>query len=385
VIAAALVALALADVGPRVRLAATPADRAGSVEVLGLPRATLARLRDAGWESREWTAVFAVRTEAAAREDALPPVLGAYTVENDRLRFTPRFPLVPGLEYRVRVAVDHLVAANESTATFPPVLESRLFLPRPLSGPRTMVQAVYPSSDVVPANLLKLYVVFSAPMRTGSAFDKVRLVEADTGQVVAGAFAAGSAELWDPEHRRLTLLFDPGRLKRGLVDNEAQGTPLREGHRYRLEVDASWRDADGEPLLDGFVRELRVGPADRTPPDPGAWRVEPPAEGTRDPLRIVFPEPFDRALLERALAVVGPDGVRVSGRPALDDAERRWSFVPDRPWGPGGYSVRVDPLLEDLAGNNLRRPFDREPGAASRATPRDTIPFEPRPRSRRLS
>ena len=34
-------------------------------------------------------------------------------------------------------------------------------------------------------------------------------------------------------------------------------------------------------------------------------------------------------------------------------------FVPERPW-PGEARLRVDPALEDLAGNNLARPFDSD-------------------------
>jgi hypothetical protein len=370
---------------PEVRMALEPSAKAGTIEVVGLPPASLRRLRGAAWDSRTWTAAFAVRTEAAAKEGALPAVLGAYSVEDDRVRFTPRFPLVPGHPYDVRLAVDRLVAAGEAPAPLPPTLQARLFLPRPLHFPRTIVEAVYPTAEVVPANLLKLYVVFSGPMRPGSARDKVRLVEADTGRVVENAFAAGGVELWDPERRRLTLIFDPGRIKQGLADNLALGPPLREGARYRLEVDASFKDAEGEPLVGGFVRELRVGPPDRVAPDPAGWQVEAPAEGTREPLRIVFPEPYDRALLERALAVVGADGRRVAGRATLHDAERRWSFVPDAPWRPGHHDVRVDPLLEDLAGNNLRRLFDRDEGASSPAMPRESISFDPRPRTRSRS
>ena len=55
-------------------------------------------------------------------------------------------------------------------------------------------------------------------------------------------------ELWDPSQTRLTVLFDPARIKRGLVPNAQLGLPLRAGRRYRLEIDSAWPDAQGVAL-----------------------------------------------------------------------------------------------------------------------------------------
>ena len=44
-------------------------------------------------------------------------------------------------------------------------------------------------------------------------------------------------ELWDQGFRRLTMTFDPGRIKRGLTSNEAIGPPLAEGKHYTLVID----------------------------------------------------------------------------------------------------------------------------------------------------
>jgi hypothetical protein len=40
--------------------------------------------------------------------------------------------------------------------------------------------------------------------------------------------------------------------------------------------------------------------------------------------------------------------------------DRRWNFTPDRPWSAGGHVVRVDPALEDLAGNSVGGAFERQ-------------------------
>ena len=54
-------------------------------------------------------------------------------------------------------------------------------------------------------------------------------------------------ELWDPNFQRLTMTFDPGRIKRGLTSNETMGPPIAEGKRYTLVIDRDWPDARGVP------------------------------------------------------------------------------------------------------------------------------------------
>ena len=53
-------------------------------------------------------------------------------------------------------------------------------------------------------------------------------------------------------------------------------------------------------------------------------------------------------------------GNEVAGEASIADAERRWSFEPAEPWRAGAYTVNADAVLEDLAGNRLREPFERD-------------------------
>ena len=165
-------------------------------------------------------------------------------------------------------------------------------------------------------------------------------------------------ELWDPEGRRLTVLFDPGRVKRGLRPHLEEGSPLRAGREYALEVDAGWPDASGRPLAAPAGKRFSVGPPDHAPPSLETWEVEAPPAGTRDPLRVRFPEPLDRALLQSALGVDDPTGRPLPGRIEVGEQETLWRFFPARPWSAGAYSLRAATLLEDLAGNSLERPFE---------------------------
>jgi hypothetical protein len=215
-------------------------------------------------------------------------------------------------------------------------------------------------------------------MSLGEAYRRVHLID-EAGEVVPDAFlvVAGEAELWDPERRRLTLLFDPGRIKRGLRPNEEAGLPLHEGRTFRLVVDSAWQDAHGRPLQRGFEKRFTVTPADRSLPRTQDWQLLPPS-GQGAAVSLRFPEPLDHALLERLLVVRRADGRAVAGTTTVTDQETLWRFTPSQPWTSGPHYIEVGTDLEDLAGNNLRDLFDVDrsaPQPAGTSANRVRIPF----------
>jgi hypothetical protein len=109
-------------------------------------------------------------------------------------------------------------------------------IPRLTLESTTRVEHVYPSAGELPENQLKLYVFFSAPMRRGEAWQRVHLLDSD-GKPVELAFLEIDQELWDRDHTRLTILFDPGRIKRGLLPLAESGKILEAGKRYTLAID----------------------------------------------------------------------------------------------------------------------------------------------------
>lgn len=329
------------------------------IEVAGLNARHLAKLQQAGLSAAEWAELFAVYATPTITADT-PAVLGTHSVTAAALHFTPRFPLVAGLRYTARLNVARWrerVSAPPLADT--PMLETVLTLSPVTTNANTVVAAVYPSADELPANQLKLYLHFSAPMSVGEAFHHLHLVD-DNKREVPRAFLHVDQELWDTTRQRFTLLFDPGRVKRGLRANLEDGAPLQLGRRYRLRIDASWRDGAGQPLRTGFEKAFTVAAPDRTSPAYTAWQVNAPAAGTTEPLRITFDEPLDRALLEEFLAVFEGQGQRLGGTTEIGLGERHWLFTPAQPWRAGQYEVRVNPKLEDRAGNNLQRLFDAD-------------------------
>jgi len=274
------------------------------------------------------------------------PLFGESTGDDRGLVFVPRFPLRPGVEYRVVLRRPHAESVEKSFT-----------LPSPPPSPPTRLTAVFPSRDALPENLLKFYLHFSAPMSRREAYQRVRLLDG-SGKPVELPFLEIGEELWNREATRLTLLFDPGRIKRGLKPREDSGPALEEGKSYTLVVDAAWPDAEGRALPQGLRKPFKVVAPDEKQPDPKAWKVTAPKAGSKDPLTAAFNEPLDEAMLHRSLAVVDAAGSRVEGRIEIDQEETRWRFTPAAAWTSGNHSLVIDVVLEDLAGNSIERPFE---------------------------
>ena len=287
-----------------------------------------------------------VQFDSGAVEE-LPALSGKWTRVPDGLKFTPEFPLTPGLKYEAAFR-----SPDGKT-----LLRTSRRMPKRDMKPRAVVSAVYPSSDVLPENLLKFYLHFSHPMSRGDVYRHITLLDAKE-QPIELPFLEIGEELWDPEQRRLTLLIDPGRIKRGVRPLEDIGPAIESGKRYTLQISRKWNDARGVPLKSDFLKPFRVGPPDRSPPNPVHWHLTRPEVGTRDPLKIRFPESLDHALASRAIWIDDANSKAVMGEIRLENEERLWSLKPDQPWMAGKYHLRAELILEDLAGNSIGRPFE---------------------------
>ena len=89
-------------------------------------------------------------------------------------------------------------------------------------------------------------------------------------QVVRDPFLVLSQELWSPDGRRLTVLMEPGRIKRGIGADPAHDPALVVGQRYSLVVTALGQTASytfgvSDPVLEAV--------------DETCWRLVCPACG----------------------------------------------------------------------------------------------------------
>jgi hypothetical protein len=269
-------------------------------------------------------------------------ILGNISEDGDAILFTPLIPLSPGLTYKI-------VQAGK--------LIGEIKVPLSNSKDAPKILAIYPQGDTLPENTLKLYLEFSNPMLTGNAIDHISLL--DGKDTLRDVFLNLQPELWDTTGRVLTLWLDPGRIKRGLVLNRERGNPLKKANKYRLVVSSKWKDSRGLNLQE-HSKEFVAGTWDSQQPDINKWQLNPPLSGTFKPLIVRVNEPLDHYLLQESITVLNAHGVPVKGTASVSNNDSIWEFTPTQPWLAGKHTLRVDARLEDLAGNNLNKVFDRD-------------------------
>jgi hypothetical protein len=333
----------------------------GCVGVSNLHPAVIASLGRRPGAGRLLQSIFRVRVigaNAPGGED-LPDVSGRHEVLENGIRFIPHFPFDSGI--RFRAIFDPRPLGHPE---FSEVLTLEFSLPRPMSAAGTQVKHIFPSSDSLPENLLRFYVRFSDPMQRGRAEEQITLLGPDE-QPASDTLYRPPVELWDRSMRHLTILLDPGRLKRGVGPNRELGPPLKAGQKYTLAIAPGMIDFFGRSIGEGFYKSFHVTEAIRQPIAVEQWTILPPEKKGHQSLVLLFPKPLDWALLWHAISIASEGGQPIDGRIDIDQGEKRWSFTPTSPWTKGSYQVRIASSLEDVCGNNLLGAFDRPLRSAS--------------------
>ena len=236
---------------------------------------------------------------------------------------------------------------------------------------------LYPTTEILPENLLRVYLYFPTSIRRGDVLDHIELRDED-GVAQEGVFLETRAGIWSPNRQRLTLLLNPGRVKTGLQAHEVLGRALVAGQSYTLVLKDGLVDSDGCTLA-GFSHQFLAGPADLRSPTPADWVITPPMAGTTDPVEITLDGSNDHLSLAYRIRVRTGDGERVPGRISLDHDEALWRFSPHDPWSDTDYKISVDPQLEDLAGNRPGRLFDQPADVGSDAMVTIDLAWRPQP------
>ncbi|MGO4702056.1 hypothetical protein [Dyella sp. 2RAB6] len=207
--------------------------------------------------------------------------------------------------------------------------------------PAPEVVVVQPSGAEVPANLLRLSVVFAAPIE-GEVLPRIALSRAD-GRPLQEPFLP--QELWSPDGKILTLLLHPGRVKTGLVAREQQGPIVSEGDDVVLTF-------DGHP-----IKRWHVGAVDGNGPVASAWKLSRVHAGSREPFVVTLDNPIDGLDVDYLAVVDGSDHL-IAGQRQLRDGETTWTFTPAAAWKAGDYRLMVRGTLEDASGNRLGGHFE---------------------------
>jgi hypothetical protein len=226
---------------------------------------------------------------------------------------------------------------------------------------------ISPQAKVLPANILRFYIHFPRPGEAHFDRDQLLLLNEEE-QVVQDPFLILSQELWSFDGRRLTVLMEPRRIKRGLGTDPPHNPALVVGRAYSLVVTALGQTARHTfrvsfPILEA-IKETD-------------WRIVPPTVGSLDPVVVHFDRVMDALLCQDEIGVLTPSGEAVETRLSLAPDGTAAQLVPSQPWRAGEHRLFASERLEDVCGNRLGEALDHDLSAGGR--PRaGMIHFTPR-------
>lgn len=275
------------------------------------------------------------------------PVQGTFSYSSNDLIFTPYYPFERGLTYTVRTK--DLNTGKYFNRDF--VLES--IEKRDIAE----LLRIYPSAEELPENLIRFYLYFNTPMRKGEALQHIHLLDS-IGNKDIKAFMQFKQELWSPDGKRLTLLFDPGRIKRGVSTNLTLGPALLKGNTYQLTISGEWQDVYGQKLGTTVKKTFKIGAAYRTAIDISNWSLNEPEVESTKPLTIQLHRIMDHALVQSMMQIKTEEDQTIQGSWGILESESVLYFSPVEKWQKGNYKIILNSSLEDVAGNNLNSLMD---------------------------
>lgn len=286
-------------------------------------------------------------TNGADEHKSIIPIQGNYSIVENSLIFKPYFPFDPGLTYAVRI---------KDTNT-----KEYAYFPFKTGEKAKVAQAkllkIYPSGNLLPENLLRFYIYFQTPMTQGQSLDYIKLID-KSGKIDEHAFMQFKEELWSSDGKRLTLLFDPGRIKRGVSTNMKQGPSLENEQQYTLSISNEWIDIYGQTLGINSTNKITISDAYRKKMKIEEWNITTPTAGSKDKLTLRFDRIIDHALIQSMIQIRNLDDNLIEGYWDILDYEQQIKFVPKSTWKKGNYKIQIDTHIEDVAGNNLQNLLD---------------------------
>lgn len=275
-------------------------------------------------------------------------IQGTYTQDGNYLIFEPYFPFERGMAYIVRTMNDKS-SGNYSYRPFQ-IGEKKI-------AEEAKVISIYPTANQLPENLLRFYIYFNTPMKKGQVLKYIKLID-EEGNIDNHAFMEFKQELWSADGKRLTLLFDPGRIKRGVSTNLLRGSALIEGKHYKLSISGVWQDVYGQQLTINTVKEFAVDIGYRQHIKINDWGIGVPKVNTIDSLTIKFDRIIDYALIQSMIRLEDGESNYLAGHWEILKNEQLIRFTPEEKWKKGNYRIIIDSRLEDVAGNNFQNLLD---------------------------
>ncbi|MEQ9466079.1 MAG: hypothetical protein RLN88_01635 [Ekhidna sp.] len=320
----------------------------GTITTRLVPEDLVRLIEKENFTFEQWSSFFFVQTTPGA-----PPVLGEYGIVNNHLSFSPKFLPDPKVQYFVTFSypkLGELISQNiEDQNEYTDVAS---FEPPETTQPE--VTSFIPTLNEVPANLLRFYVYFSAPMSLQNPYDFIT-IEDKSGKALVDPFVVIPEGLWNINHTRLTLLLHPGRIKQGVGPNMTMGDVLMAGNNYTLKISKDWKGASGEPLKATFTQTINAtNPLERAM-NINSWALRAERKNIGI-LHVVSDHPLDQPLAKRMLFIRGKDGQILPSRVEFDNPEKfriLWKLDDS-----DELELVIDPRLEDVCGNTPHYAFD---------------------------
>lgn len=308
----------------------------------------------------EWASFFDIRINGASR-----PVLGSYTISADQVVFKPRFLPDPNVSYQVSFTWKRLEAITEMKLDFSDLVETISFTS--LLNDQAEIIGIFPAADTLPANTLRFYIHFSSSMGFENPYDFIKLFDGK-GDEITDPFVELPEGLWNENRTRLTVLFHPGRVKRGVGPNVKYGAILKESEKCTINISNQWLDGNGNPLKDGLTKEIIVSPAKRSKMNLDDWKIETNCnQGCSillTPHRLI-----DAEMSKRLIRIIDDQNQPIDFE--LEHVEGNILITSEDLVVTDEYSLIINPRLEDICGNTFLNSFDYEEG--SRVTDGDDL------------
>lgn len=222
------------------------------------------------------------------------------------------------------------------------------------------VENIYPSSDTLPSNQLKFNILFSTTM-SDIAYPHINLLDSD-GNEIKRALLKEIPELWNEDKTALTIWIEPGRIKKGLGPNEELGEVLYKDQTYYLRISSDIRDRNGIQMNQEYLKKFVATYEDSIIPNIDDWIITSPNTMNMYKLKIDFPESMDYGSMMENLVVYNSNFGEIKGQWFFGKDERSIIFEAHTKWLKGNYTLRINSVVEDLAGNNLKRSFNHQIG-----------------------
>jgi len=271
---------------------------------------------------------------------SIPEILGTIITDEEHAVFTPLIPFTKDTPYT-------LLLNNESFTFILPEVDKPTF----------QVINIYPSIPEVPANILKWYIRFSQAVNPIKIYNHITFLDKEGNPIDRSILNLG-APLLSQDGTLLTVWIEPGRQKQLLGPNLELGGVFAPHKAYSLQIANTLKNKNGQSITLSQIHHFSTVSSDRTKPSLETWEIQETLLNTMQPLRIKTYDQLDYGSLLDALTIQYK-GEIVEGTLEWNSKENIISFNPSNNWQKGSYTINVKETLEDLAGNNLTRLFDR--------------------------